>query len=74
MAVMHHHEHFQDRAAMLAMRAALAFVRSAPLAPESRPGFDELIAKTPTARVLHQLGSFASEHFKNRGSERQIHP
>jgi hypothetical protein len=40
MAVMHHHERFQDRAVMLAMRAALALSASPPLAPEGRPGFD----------------------------------
>ena len=49
MAVTHHDEHVDDHAAMLAVRAALASSAPPPLAPESRPGFDELLAKTPTA-------------------------
>lgn len=47
MAVTHHDEHLADRAAMLAMRGFMAVSAAPPVAPEGRPGYDEMIAKTP---------------------------
>jgi len=57
MAVIHHELHLADRAAMLAMRAALAEGAKPALRPESRPGFDEMIARTPAPDgVLFEAG------------------
>ena len=47
MAVVHHELHLADSAALLAMRAVLAVSAKPALAPESRPRFDEMIAKAP---------------------------
>lgn len=47
MAVTHHEEHLLDRAAMVAMRGFMAVSSSPAIAPEGRPGYDELMAKTP---------------------------
>lgn len=47
MTIIHHNLHLTDRAAMLAMRAVLAVSAKPALAPESRPGFDEMTAKVP---------------------------
>lgn len=47
MAVLHHDFHLADQAVMLAMRAALAVSAKPVLDPESRPGFDAMISRTP---------------------------
>jgi acetyl esterase/lipase len=49
MSITHHEEHLIDRAAMLAMRAMIALQPAADLGPDGRPGFDELMEKTPAA-------------------------
>jgi monoterpene epsilon-lactone hydrolase len=52
MTTTYHKEHLLDRAAMLAMRAILAVQPKLEFGPEARPGFDELIAKTPAAAFV----------------------
>jgi monoterpene epsilon-lactone hydrolase len=47
MAVTHHDEHLADRVAMLAMRGFMAVSAAPSVAPEGRPGYDELMARTP---------------------------
>lgn len=47
MAITYHEEHLADRAAMLAMRGFMAVSAAPPVAPEGRPGYDEMMAKTP---------------------------
>lgn len=47
MAVIHHEEHFADRAAMLAIRGFMAVSTAPPVAPEGRPGYDAMMTKTP---------------------------
>lgn len=42
-----HDEHVLDRAAMLAMRTLMKVSTAPAIAPEGRPGYDELIARTP---------------------------
>jgi epsilon-lactone hydrolase len=44
-----HPEHLADRAAMLAMRAAIALHPKADLGPAGRAAFDDLMEKTPAA-------------------------
>ena len=50
MTTTYHKEHLLDRAAMLAMRSVLAVQPKLEFGPESRPGFDQLMAKTPAAK------------------------
>ncbi|WP_260600263.1 alpha/beta hydrolase [Sphingomonas endolithica] len=47
MTVTRHDEHLADRAAMVAMRGFMALSAAPSIAPEGRPGYDELMAKTP---------------------------
>ena len=47
--VNYHTEHLSDRAAMLAMRAALKLQPKLAFGPEARPAFDTLMAKTSAA-------------------------
>jgi monoterpene epsilon-lactone hydrolase len=47
MTVTHHDEHLADRAAMVAMRGFMALSAAPAVAPDGRPGYDELMAKTP---------------------------
>ncbi|MEG3089277.1 alpha/beta hydrolase fold domain-containing protein [Sphingomonas sp. PB4P5] len=47
MTVTHHDEHLADRAAMVAMRGFMALSAAPSVAPEGRPGYDELMAQTP---------------------------
>lgn len=49
MTTTHHDESLHDRALMLAMRAMIALQPAMESGPEARPGFDELMAKTPAA-------------------------
>ena len=54
----YHREHLADRAAMLAMRAAIATHPAADLGPEGRAAFDELLGRTPPAEgVTHEAGT-----------------
>jgi epsilon-lactone hydrolase len=50
MTMMYHKEHLLDRAVMLALRAVLSVQPTLEFGPEARPGFDELMAKTPAAK------------------------
>jgi monoterpene epsilon-lactone hydrolase len=47
MPVTYHEEHLVDRAAMVAMRGFMAMSAAPTVAPEGRPGYDELMARTP---------------------------
>lgn len=49
MTTTYHDEFLRDRAAMLALRGLLALQPSLVFGPEARPGFDELMARTPPA-------------------------
>lgn len=58
MTVTYHKEHQPDRAAMLAMRAELAGQPALEFGPEARPGFDELMERTPAAEgVTYQTSA-----------------
>lgn len=47
MTVTFREEHLLDKAAMLAIKGFMAVSAAPPVAPEGRPGYDEMIAKTP---------------------------
>ncbi|WP_267396482.1 MULTISPECIES: alpha/beta hydrolase [unclassified Sphingomonas] len=47
MGITTHDEYVLDRAAMLAMRGFMKLSAAPPIAPEGRPGYDELMARTP---------------------------
>lgn len=54
----YHPAHLDDRAAMRALRAAIAAHPTADLGPEGRAAFDELIGRTPPAEgVTHAAGT-----------------
>jgi epsilon-lactone hydrolase len=57
MTMTYHKENLLDRAAMLAMRAVLAVQPTLEFGPEARPGFDELMAKTPAAKGVHYVAA-----------------
>ncbi|MDT8262352.1 alpha/beta hydrolase fold domain-containing protein [Roseomonas sp. DSM 102946] len=48
MTITYHEQHLADRAAMVAMRGFLMASAAPPVAPEGRPGYDEMMVKTPT--------------------------
>ena len=48
MSVTRHDEHILDRAAIVAVRGFIKLSPGPVIAPEGRPAYDELIAKTPT--------------------------
>lgn len=48
MAIIVHEENLADRAATFAMRGFMALSAAPPVSPEGRPGYDELMAKTPS--------------------------
>lgn len=52
MTEIYHKEHLLDRAAMLAMRAAIALQPAADLSPSVRAMFDELMGRTPAADTV----------------------
>jgi monoterpene epsilon-lactone hydrolase len=47
MTVTFHEEHLLDKAAVLAIKGFMAVSAAPPVAPKGRPGYDEIIAKTP---------------------------
>lgn len=52
MTEIYHKEHLLDRAAMLAMRAAIALQPAADLSPSVRAMFDEMMGRTPAADTV----------------------
>lgn len=53
MAIVIHDEHIRDRAAMVAIRGMMKMSTAPAIAPEGRPGYDQIMARTPSPDGVH---------------------